>query len=55
MSEPKFSDWMEAVDNILEKEFGAGSDALPDQTYWDWFESDISPEDAAQMAWENSQ
>lgn len=43
----KFDRWMEKVDDLLSARLGLGSGDLEDQPYWDWFDSDWRPTDAA--------
>lgn len=48
-----FESWMRQVNAELSAICGLSSDDLADQTYRDWYEDGISPEDAATMTLED--
>lgn len=48
-----FNSWLKAVDVAIVAKIGLSSGDLPDQTYYDWFEDEILPVDAANMAIES--
>ncbi len=48
-----FKEWMELVDKALEAICGLSSLDLADQTFYDWFESEMSPKEAAQETLKN--
>lgn len=50
---PTFKDWMKEVDEWLLAECGLSSSDLADQTWHDWYDSDMSPEEAGQECLEN--
>lgn len=45
-SDYEFWRWMQRVDAELVSRYGAPSDDLPDQSYRDYFDSGMSPEEA---------
>lgn len=49
-----FKSWMSKVDQGVISICGLTSDDLPDQTWRDWFDDSIEPEEAAEMALENA-
>jgi hypothetical protein len=53
LSELTFEDWMEAVDIEVVNVAGIETDDLEDQTYRDWFDSGMTPHEAALQALEN--
>ena len=49
-----FEDWMKAVNNNISAIlFGVTSDDLPDVCYYDWYEANCSPLNAAKRAIKN--
>jgi len=48
-----FEQWMDKVDSELEVYCGLSHMDLADQHYHDWYEEEMSPEDAAREALEN--
>lgn len=53
-NEVSFDEWMANVDwEISNLALGATSLDLPDQTYWDWWDSGVQAYDAACMALED--
>lgn len=53
MNEMTFSEWMDAVDVVLEARIGLCSSDLEDQCYADMYEDGYSPESAADEVLEN--
>ena len=49
-----FEQWKRQVDNAIGQACGLSSDDLADCTYRDWYDSDVTPNDAAQMALEEN-
>lgn len=49
----EFRDWLREVDAALINICGLSHNGIADQTWWDWFDSDMSPEEAATEALEN--
>lgn len=49
-SETKFKAWMRFVDALLEKTHGVNSDDLPDMPWWDWYESEMTHQEAVNAA-----
>jgi hypothetical protein len=49
-----FKAWMNAVDAAIGQACGLSSDDLADCTYRDWYDSGVSPSDAAQLALEEN-
>lgn len=47
-----FDEWMDAVDLAVEALCGLSTLDLPDQTYRDWYDSGVDPDDAADMVLE---
>ena len=45
-----FQHWMQELTTILESEHGLDPDDLPDFAYRDWYDCELSPEEAAQRA-----
>jgi len=43
----QFCEWIDEVENIVEEETGYDLSSLPDQTYREFFEDNVSPETAA--------
>jgi hypothetical protein len=50
-----FDQWLAEVNQIIEDEYGLSLADLPDCSYRDWFDDDLSPEEAAAEAIENAQ
>ena len=48
MDDDRFGKWFDRVDAIVSARAGLGADDLPDQPYYDWFESGMTPKEAAQ-------
>lgn len=49
-----YKNWMIAVDQEIQKIAIIGLYDLPDCTYYDWYEADYTPKEAAKMALENT-
>ena len=49
-----FEQWKSAVDRAIGAICGLSSDDLADCTYRDWYDSDVTPSDAAQLALEEN-
>ena len=49
-----FGIWLKKVDSALARKCGLTSDDLADCCYRDWYDSGVSPSDAAQMALEEN-
>jgi hypothetical protein len=47
MNEATYMQWKARVDALLESQIGLSSDDLPDQNYREWFESGMTPSEAA--------
>ena len=45
----KFCEWLDEVENIVEEETGYDLLSIPDQTYRDFFDDNISSETAAEI------
>jgi hypothetical protein len=43
-----FERWFAKVDALVAARAGLGADDLPDQPYYDWFDSEWTPKEAAQ-------
>lgn len=43
----QFCEWVDEVESIVEEETGYDLSSLPDQTYRDFFDDNVSPETAA--------
>ena len=50
VEEIAFRNWMQEVDACIDDLSGFISDDLPDCPYRDWFDDDMSPEEAAEFA-----
>lgn len=48
-----FEQWLREVDTALTSECGLSYLDLPDQPWRDWFDSDMTPQDAAQECLDN--
>lgn len=48
--ERAFEAWFAKVDVLMSARAGLGPDDLPDQPYWDWFDSGYTPKQAAREA-----
>lgn len=48
IEERAFEAWFAKVDALIAARSGMGADDLPDQPYYDWFESEWTPQMAAQ-------
>ena len=48
-----FATWMAQVDMHMQQAIGFTHEDMPDQTWYDWFEDEVNPEDAAAMCIEN--
>ncbi len=48
-----FEQWMDKVDDIFIERTGLGYEDWPDQCYYDWFEDEMTPEEAFRDAVEN--
>jgi hypothetical protein len=51
--EARFSPWFEKVDAIITATTGLGALDWTDQTYSEWFDDGMTPEEAAKEALEN--
>ena len=49
-----FEQWKRQVDSAIGEVCGLSSDDLADCTYRDWYDSGVSPSDAAQLALEEN-
>lgn len=49
----QFCEWLDDVENIVEEDTGYDLLSLPDQTYRDFFDDNISAETAAEMVIED--
>ena len=43
-----FQQWMQQVDRVLARKCGLSHMDLADQCWYDWFDSDMTPKEAAQ-------
>lgn len=50
-----FDEWMNQVDEVLFKEIGMSHMDIPDQTYRDYFDDGMSPEDAVETIMEEDE
>ncbi len=48
-----FEQWMSAVDRVLGGICGLSHDDLADQTWYDWYNSGMTPEEAADECLDN--
>ncbi|AGR46505.1 hypothetical protein ODIN_91 [Mycobacterium phage Odin] len=48
-----FKQWINAVDRILWAKIGLAHDDIADQTWHDWFDSEMSPREAVREALTN--
>ncbi len=51
--ELSYEDWMDEVDSALENICGLNHYDLADQTWRDWFDDEMEPEEAARECLEN--
>lgn len=49
-----FAQWMKRVDSAIGAQCGLSSDDLSDVCYRDWYDSDVTPREAARMALEEN-
>lgn len=54
MSQKQFARWKAEVNVCVMAQGGVFTDDLPDMPYYDWFEDGCSPQEAAEMALEES-
>lgn len=40
-----FEGWMQGIDNLCYENYGLSYQDLPDQSFRDWFEDDLSPQE----------
>jgi hypothetical protein len=48
-----FEKWLAAVDNICYKNIGLSYEDVPDQTWRDWYEDELTPQEAFDELCEN--
>lgn len=51
--EREYQDWLKKVDRIMGIKVGLSYNDLADQNWRDWFDDDMSPEEAVEEALEN--
>lgn len=49
-----FNNWLDEVDRVIGKKVGLSYLDLPDQTWRDWFDDEMTPEEAADLALEDA-
>lgn len=50
-----FEQWFAKVDTLMKRKFGFGADDFPDQTWRDWYDSEMTPLEAVYEAIANEE